>query len=312
MLKNKSVAVVVPAYNEETLISKALSGVPDFVESVYVVDDGSKDGTAAAVKSAKDGRIVLVSHERNRGVGAAIVTGYTRALDDGMDVVAVMAGDAQMDPAELEKVVSPIIEGCADYVKGNRLLTKDAIKRFPKFRFLGNALLTILTKVASGYWHVMDPQNGYTAISQKALETIDLDAVYPGYGYPNDLLVKLNVYGFRVIDVPTTPIYGQEKSGIKMPTYLVTLSLLLAHRFLWRMGQKYIIRDFHPLVLFYFFGFIFLPLGIIIGAYLAWIRFVTGGGVAETSALFSALLTISGLQLTLFAMFFDMQENARH
>ncbi|MFC2154745.1 glycosyltransferase family 2 protein [Candidatus Altiarchaeota archaeon] len=309
MLKEKTVAVVVPAYNEEALIEKTLTTIPEFVDHIYVVDDGSRDNTYEKASSVKDSRIILIRHEKNKGVGASIVSGYKKALDEGVDAVAVMAGDAQMSPEELEKVIRPIVDDEADYVKGNRLLVKDAVKKFPRFRFFGNAILTLLTKVASGYWEVMDPQNGYTAISKNALETLGLDGIYPRYGYCNDLLVRLNVFGFRVKDVSTTPIYGKEKSGIRIPTYLCTMSLLLLHRFLWRMGQKYIIRNFHPLVLFYFFGLILFPLGVLIALKLVWIRIMTGGGVAETSAVLSALLIISGLQLTLFAMFFDMQEN---
>ncbi|MFH1721936.1 MAG: glycosyltransferase family 2 protein, partial [Candidatus Altiarchaeota archaeon] len=165
MHERKKVGVVVPAYNEELLIEKTLRSIPKFVDKVFVVDDKSTDSTTEKVSQAKDPRITLIEHVKNKGVGAAIVTGYTKALEEGMDVIAVMAGDAQMDPDELERIIKPVIEARADYVKGNRLLDKDALKKFPRFRFFGNAVLTLLTKVSSGYWHVMDPQNGYTAIS---------------------------------------------------------------------------------------------------------------------------------------------------
>jgi hypothetical protein len=220
-----------------------------------------------------------------------------------------MAGDAQMDPQDLPKLLDPVVEGEVDYAKGNRLFTGKAWEIIPRTRYLGNAVLSFLTKIASGYWHVADSQSGYGAASLKVLETIDLDHIYRRYGMPNDFLVRLNVYQFRVRDVPVNPIYGiGERSGIKIHTIVFTLSFLLFKLFLWRIKEKYIIRDFHPLVLFYLLGFILTPIGVGFGLYLLIYRMMIGT-VAATSALFSAFFTISGLQSLFFAMWFDMEYN---
>jgi hypothetical protein len=242
-------------------------------------------------------------------VGGSIVTGYKWARDNETDISVVMAGDAQMDPQDLPKLLDPIVEGEADYSKGNRLFTGKAWNLIPKTRYLGNAALSLLTKIASGYWHVADSQSGYGAITLKVLKTLDLDSIYKRYGMPNDLLVRLNIYQFRVKDVPVNPIYGiGERSGIKIYKVIFTLTFLLMKLFLWRLKEKYIIRDFHPLVLFYLMGFVLTPIGIVFGCYLLIYRFFVGP-VALTSALFSAFFTISGLQSLFFAMWFDMEYN---
>jgi hypothetical protein len=220
-----------------------------------------------------------------------------------------MAGDAQMDPQDLPKLLDPVVGGEVDYSKGNRLFTGKAWRIIPKNRYLGNAILSFLTKIASGYWHVADSQCGYSAVTLEVLKTINLDSIYKRYGMPNDLLAKLNVYQFRVTDVPVNPIYGiGERSGIKIYKVIFTLSFLLLRLFLWRLKEKYIIRDFHPLVLFYLMGFVLTPIGVVFGFYLLILRFFVGP-VAATSALFAAFFTISGLQSLFFAMWFDMEYN---
>src|SRR5919201_3180222 len=182
MLEGKSVAVVVPAHDEEALVGVTIRGIPDFVDRIYVVDDASRDGTVAAARAAADGRVEVIAHERNEGVGGAIVTGYRRAVADGVDVACVMAADNQMDPGELEKIARPVARGEADYAKANRLVSGEAWRTIPRTRYLGNAVLSFLTKIASGYWHVADSQSGYTAASREILEQLDLDGIYPGYG----------------------------------------------------------------------------------------------------------------------------------
>ncbi len=314
MFEGKTVAVVVPAYNEEAQIGQVLATMPDFVDCVLVVDDASADRTAEVVGEhiAAEGdapRTVLLRHEANAGVGAAVVTGYREAIRRRIDVAAVMAGDGQMDPAELDYVVAPVARGEADYTKGNRLFYRRAWETIPRHRYLGNAFLSMLTKIASGYWHVADSQTGYTAIALAALETIDLANVYRRYGYPNDLLVRLNVYDFRVADVPIRPVYDVgEQSKMRLWKVIPTMSWLIFKRFCWRLKQKYVVHDFHPLVLFYAFGFLIFWAGMLFGLYLFGHRLVRGP-VAGTSALFSAFLILTGLQLQLFAMWFDMERN---
>ena len=194
-------------------------------------------------------------HEQNGGVGAAIVTGYQDAIAERIDVTAVMAADNQMDPDDLRTLVEPVARGEVDYAKANRLFTGQAWELIPRYRYLGNAVLSLLTKIASGYWHVADSQSGYTAISLRYLELLDLDRIYRRYGFPNDMLVHLNVWNARVRDFPSRPIYGVgERSGIRLRKVVPTISWLLVKGFFWRMRTKYVIRDFHPLVFFYMLG----------------------------------------------------------
>src|SRR5688572_5417460 len=184
MVDGKRVAVVVPAHDEEQLIETTIGGIPDFVDRILVVDDASTDGTAALVRASSDPRVELVAREENGGVGAAIVTGYRRAIAEELDVVCVMAADNQMDPADLLTLVEPVARGEVDYAKANRLVSGEAWELIPRTRYLGNAILSLLTKIASGYWHVADSQTGYTAISRELLAQLDLDRIYPGYGFP--------------------------------------------------------------------------------------------------------------------------------
>ena len=311
MYRNKTVSVIVPAYNEEKLIANVLKTIPAFVDHIVVVDDASSDRTGEIVKSKQEGdsRIAYVRHPQNTGVGGAIATGYKWARDKGIDISVVMAGDAQMDPRDLPGLLNPIADGEVDYSKGNRLFTGKAWRVIPKSRYFGNAILSFLTKIASGYWHVADSQSGYGAIALQVLKTIDLETIYKRYGMPNDLLVKLNVYHFRVRDVPINPIYGiGEKSGLKIYKVVFTLSFLLLRLFFWRLKEKYVIRDFHPLVLFYLLGFVLTPIGVAFGLYLLVFRLFVGP-VEATSALFAAFFAISGLQSLFFAMWFDMEYN---
>jgi glycosyltransferase involved in cell wall biosynthesis len=311
MYKDKTIGVVVPAHNEETQIERTLRTMPDFVDRVVVVDDCSWDATGRIVQgiAEKDPRILLIRHELNRGVGGAISTGYVWCRDNDIDVAVVMAGDGQMDPADLPVLLDPVVEDRVDYAKGNRLVTGEAWKRIPHARYLGNSALTFLTKIASGYWHVTDSQTGYTALNKRALRLLPLEDIYPRYGMPNDFLVTLNIYNMRVADIPVNPIYGiGEKSGIKCSRMVFKLSLLLLRLFCRRMVQKYIIRDFHPLIFFYTFGLLMFMPGLVFGLDLLLTR-LGGTVVAATSALAAGFLIVSGLQLLLFAMLFDMEAN---
>ena len=309
MLEGKRVAVVVPAYDEERLVVETLRGIPEFVDRVYVVDDASRDGTAAAARAVGDDRVEVIPHDRNAGVGAAIVTGYRRALEEGIDITCVMAADNQMDPVELEGLAGPVARGEVEYAKANRLVSGEAWKVIPRTRYLGNAVLSLLTKIASGYWHVADSQAGYTAISHDALRALDLDEVYPRYGFPNDMLVHLNVQNARVRDVPSRPIYDVgEQSGIKLRSVVPRISWLLFKGFWWRMGHKYVIRDFHPLVFFYAFGVLMTLAGFLLGVIEVVLR-LAGNEITTPTIVLVAVLVIAGLQMTLFAMWFDMEAN---
>jgi glycosyltransferase involved in cell wall biosynthesis len=309
MLEGKRVAVVVPAYDEQELIGATLAGIPAFVDRIYVVDDASSDATVERAQATGDPRVEVIRHDGNAGVGAAIVTGYKRALEDRADVTCVMAADNQMDPADLELLVLPVAHGEVDYAKANRLVTGEAWKLIPRTRYLGNAALSLLTKIASGYWHVADSQSGYTALALPTLAALDLDRIYRRYGFPNDMLVHLNIVNARVRDIPSRPVYGVgERSGIRYRHVVPKISWLLWKGFFWRLREKYVIRDFHPLVFFYAFGFLATLAGFVLGCVELGYR-LAGYEVSVGTVVLIALLLISGSQFTLFAMWFDMESN---
>jgi glycosyltransferase involved in cell wall biosynthesis len=313
MFEGRTVIVVVPAYDEEKLIASVVDTMPEIVDRVIVVDDASTDGTAAALEAlrARDPRLRVIRHGRNGGVGAAIVTGYKAALEESPRnaLVAVMAGDAQMDPAELPLLLAPLAAGEADYTKGNRLRTGEAWKIIPRHRYLGNAALSFATKIASGYWHVADSQSGYTGVTSEALATLQLDRLYPRYVFPNHLLVELNLYDFRVRDVPIRPVYNVgEVSGIRLPKVVPTISWLLFTCYFWRMKEKYVIRDFHPLVFFLAMGLALTVGGIALGAWILYYR-ITAGTLSPNTVIFDAFCLIMGMQMLFFAMWMDMEHN---
>ena len=228
MYGRQKIAVVIPAYNEERLIQRVLGSVPHYVDWLVLVDDGSVDQTVGLAASIQDDRLTILQHGENRGVGAAIVTGYRKALSLGSDIIVVIGGDAQMDPDEMVRLVEPIAANVADYVKGDRLGHPDVRKRMPSARFWANSVLTRATRFAVGTHQLRDSQCGYTAISAAALRVLPLDKLWPRYGYPNDLLAWLHAYDFRVIDRPVTPIYADETSHIHPLTIGPTMLYVLA------------------------------------------------------------------------------------
>lgn len=311
MYKNKSICVVVPAHNEATQIGRVIETMPEFVDRIVIIDDASKDNTGEIIKryQSDNDKIVLIKHETNQGVGGAIVSGYKWARDNDMDVTAVMAGDGQMDPADLSKIIRPIVDDTADYSKGNRLFFGDAWHMIPHYRYLGNSTLSLLTKIASGYWHIADSQSGYTAISLIALKRINLDRIYKNYGMPNDLLIKLNQYDFRVCDVHIKPVYHiGEKSGIRLRRVIPRISWLLFKGFWKRLFFKYVIKDFHPLIFFYILSFILLMASIPLTIRLLYVWGMTGD-IPDINAMALIFSLISGLQTLFFAMWFDMEYN---
>ena len=311
MYKGKSIAAVVPCYNEETQITKVITSMPDFVDYIVVVDDKSQDRTVEVVEEQqrRTKRVVLIRHEANQGVGGAIASGYKWARDNDIDVAVVMAGDGQMAPEDLPSLIEPVVLGEVDYSKGNRLFSGEAFKKIPKLRYFGNSVLSLLTKIASGYWQIADSQTGYTAINKKALKTIDWDKMYKRYGQPNDLLVKLNVNNFHVRDVDIKPVYNVgEKSGIKIRKVLFTISWLLIKLFFWRLKEKYVIRDFHPLVFFYLLAFfMFFITGVFLIRLL--VLWIMQGHIPEITLLILIFSFTMGFMSSFFAMWFDMESN---
>ncbi|MCU4753669.1 glycosyltransferase family 2 protein [Halobacteria archaeon AArc-curdl1] len=348
MYRDHSVGVVMPAYNEEGFVGDVIRNMPAYVDVMYVIDDCSTDDTWDEVQDAAredlsredilsyegeeverevlaDGgsstiltdratvheriaRVVPIQHHENLGAGGAIKTGYLAALDGGEDVIVTVDGDGQMDLSQMTNLLDPIVAGDADYAKGNRLLYKEYRQDMPTFRFMGNSILTFLTKIASGYWKTMDPQNGYTAISNYALDNVGIHGMYEYYGYCNDLLVKLNAKGMCVADVAMPAVYGDEESSIKYTAYIRKVSRMLLRNFLWRLKVKYLVLDFHPLALFYLFGAATAGLGLLGGLWSLYAKFALGDSLFVRASA-SLLLFSVGSMFVMFAMLFDMQAN---
>ncbi len=327
MYHGNYVAVVIPAYNEETFVGDVITTVPEFVDRIYPVDDCSTDETWAEIRQAAeqmntemstpenesisaipDGGhsqlVVPIQHTQNRGVGGAIKTGYQRALQDDADIIAVMNGDGQMDPEKLDRLLDPIVEGKAVYAKGNRLQSSDHWTGMSRWRLFGNFLLTQLTRIASGYWRMKDPQNGYTAISATALDELDIDSLYEQYGFLNDLLIRLNANNMRIADVEMEAIYGDESSSIRYTQFVPRLSWLLLTKFLWRLKTKH--ADGHrEAVLPYITG--------IIGGVIAVIFFLLHLVTVEAHSLATAGLAMAvSLVLLGAGMVIERRQNSVH
>jgi glycosyltransferase involved in cell wall biosynthesis len=341
MLNGKTVGVVVAAYNEEKQINRVLDTMPDFVDKIVVINDGSKDKTGEIVKKYiektksstlkyKDARlrekltptwvensnpekdkVILLTHKRNAGKGAAVATGYAWCMENEIYCTATMDGDGQMDPKELESICLPIVNEEVEYVKGNRLSHSNAYSIIPKVRFIGNSILSLLTKIASGYWGVSDTQTGYTAIKLKTLEKIRIDKLYTDYGYPNDMLVKLNMNFCTLKEVPIEPIYGiGEQSKMKIFKVMPKISFLLIKSFFRRLIVKYLYKNFHPLFILYTFGFFSIALSL--PFLIEVLNAIPRGPTLEWQffAIF-AFLSIFGVQSITFAMWMDMMDNER-
>ena len=310
MYKNHKIGVVVPAYNEEKLILETLTGMPEYVDRIFVINDGSQDRTLDVIsrRMNEDPRIQLINHEINMGLGQSLIDGYLASRESDADITAVMAGDNQMHPDDLTSLLDLIIEKGYDYVKGNRLLHRD-ISFMPRYRIIGNSILTILTKFATGYYSVMDPQCGYTAIKNSTLAKLPVEKMTRGYGYNADLLCMLNIQRFRVTDVEVRPVYRNENSYIQVWKYIPKTSWLLIRLFFRRLIKRYLIKDFHPLVLFFFFSFfntIFLVIPFTIQLFYLYFKM---GEVPKTTmsiVIFTVLLTFQSI---LFAIWMDMDYN---
>ncbi|MFH2010980.1 MAG: glycosyltransferase family 2 protein [bacterium] len=313
MYRDLCIAAVIPARNEAQLIGAVLETLPALVDRVYVIDDASTDTTAEEVlrHADTDRRVHLLRCPSRRGVGGAIARGYREALADGCDIAVVLAGDGQMDPADLETVIRPVAEGRADYVKGNRFAYPGGARRIPTVRKLGNFVLSVLTKIVTGYWHVSDSQCGYTAIHRAALSRLDLDALYPSYGYPNDLLGRLNVLEQRVAEIPVNPRYRVgERSKMRVAWVILPILWLLTRVFLRRLVQRYVVSNGHPLV--FAFGLSFLSLASMAGlsVYLL-VRYLDTGWVMKAALIAASALLILGTQLLITAFSMDQEAN-RH
>lgn len=316
MYKGLRVAVVVPARDEERHVGDVVRTVPPVVDHVVVVDDGSRDATAQTARSAagelagRPGapRVDVLTHATSRGVGGAVLTGHRHALEAGADVLVVMAGDGQMDPERLCTLVDPIADDGYGFTKANRFFAIGSFDGMPRRRVLGNVLLSFLTKAASGYWQLFDPQNGYTAVHRDALSRIPLERIRTGYEFENDLLIHLNIARVRAKDVPVPARYGDEVSGLQILRVALRLSGLLFTGFWRRIWWKYVLQSFSPVALLLFSGLGLVSFGLLVGVFVV----VNTLGPATASAgtvLMSAAPLLSGLHLLIFALMLDIQES---
>ncbi len=310
MYKEQSVAVVVPAFNEELLLPETIAGIPEYVDKIIVIDDCSSDKTYELISeiAKQDPKLIIIRHESNKGLGQSLIDGYVKSLDENIDITAVMAGDNQMHPDDLPALLDKIIDDDYDYVKGNRLLHQN-IESMPKHRFLGNSLLTILTKFATGYYFSMDPQCGYTAIKNSVLSNIPIQKMTTGYGYNADILCMLNIQRYKVADVEVRPVYDREKSKIKLWKYIPKTSWILTNLFFRRLWQRYTVLDFHPLVLFYLVSFLNTFFILIPGSIRIFYMYFSLGEFPSTTFNIVAMTFLITVQLVLFAIWMDMDYN---
>ncbi len=311
MYKDSVIHVVVPAYNEQDQIAGVLATMPALVDRVFVVDDCSTDATARVAAACGDPRVTMLRTPRNLGVGGAMVVGYREALAAGADVIVKMDGDGQMAPEGLPALLDALLDRGADYAKGNRLLQRELVHSMPAARIVGNVVMTFLTKLASGYWNVFDPQNGYTAVRASALRVLPLDRLHQGFFFENDMLVRLNIHDFRVRDVPMAPVYANEQSHLSIPAIVSTFPLLLVQRFFRRVTEKYVLRDFSPIALFLFTGLASLGFGTILGITLWLHSFWVGRPTPTGSIILVLLAVVIGFQLCLQAIVLDIQSTPR-
>ena len=311
MYKNQRIAVVVPAYNEARHVGEVLRGMPEWVDTIVAVDDCSIDDTLSAIQLCNNARVVAIQTTGNQGVGGATMTGYAKALEIGCDIVVKMDGDGQMSAAHLPLLLDAVVDQGYDYAKGNRFLAGESLAQMPRHRLIGNVVLTFVNKLASGYWHVFDPQNGYTAIKADALRHLDLKSIHKRYFFENDMLIALNFHNFRVRDVAIPAHYGEEESDLSPFKTGITFPLLFIPRFWRRIYQKYVLRDFSPIALFLIMGLLLLTWGVFFGVY-HWIKSVLTGHPATTgTVMFAVLPLILGFQLVLEAIVLDIRETPK-
>lgn len=306
MFNGAVVTAVVPAYREERMIARVIETMPEFVDHIVIVDDCSPDDTSGAALAVGDPRVDLVRHEVNQGVGGAIITGHRRAMALGSDVNVVMAGDAQMDPAYLPALLEQVTDGGFGFAKANRFFAPESFSGMPRHRIFGNIVLSFLTKLASGYWHLFDPQNGYTAVRTSVLERIPLDNVARRYSFENDLLIHLNILQVPAVDVPIPAVYGEEVSSIRLSKVVPELVALLGRGFWRRVWYRYVLWSFSPIALLLFLGMIVFGFGVGVSI---WISFLAFSSVIATAGtvMLAALPLMIGTQMLISALQLDIQ-----
>jgi glycosyltransferase involved in cell wall biosynthesis len=311
MYKNNLIAVVLPAHNEARHIGQTINDVPEFVDNVIVVDDCSSDDTLKVASACGDSRVICLQTPENQGVGGAMTLGYRRGIELNVDIIVKMDGDGQMPPEHLPLLLDAITDQSFDYAKGNRFLVSKSLGAMPKHRLFGSIVLTFMNKLASGYWQVFDPQNGYTAVRTSALKMLDLESIHKRYFFENDMLCQLNYHAFRVKDVGIPARYGEEESGLNPFKISLTFPFLLLRRFLRRIYHRYILIDFSPIALFLLAGSILFLWGMLFGIYVWSHSFFTGRPALTGTIMLALVPLILGFQLLLQAIVLDIHETPR-
>ncbi len=306
MYREHSVAAVVPAHNEEAHIEEVIDTMPAFVDFIVIVDDASSDRTAEVAEASGDARVVVIRHEQNQGVGGAIIAAHTKAMELGADLDVVMAGDGQMDPKYLPSLLDPLIDDNYGFTKANRFFSIKSFEGMPRHRVWGSVALSFLTKLASGYWNLFDPQNGYTAIRRDVLERLPLERIARGYEFENDLLINLNILRVRALDVPIPARYGTEVSGMKLRSVAVSITNLLLRGFWRRVFWKYVLWSFSPIALFLFSGIALTAWGMVFGVWVVYEALQSTPSAG--TVIVSVVPFMIGIQLLIYSLVLDIQE----
>lgn len=306
MFNGARVAAVVPAYNEAKMISAVIDTMPDYVDHIVIVDDCSPDDTSKVVARSSDPRVTLIRHEVNKGVGGSIVTGHRKAIELGAEVDVIMAGDAQMDPEYLPSLLEKVTNEGYGFAKANRFFAPESFSGMPRHRIFGNIVLSFMTKLTSGYWHLFDPQNGYTAIRTEVLRRLPLGNISERYSFENDLLIHLNILQVPAVDVPVPAMYGEETSTMRLSRVVPELLQLLTRGFWRRIWYRYVLWSFSPIALLLIGGLMFFAFGLAVGI---WVCFQIIGSVVATAAtvMLAALPLMIGTQMLISALQLDIQ-----
>ena len=271
MYSGWKVSAVIPCYKVERHIRNVIASMPEYVDQIIAVNDGSPDSTEEILKSISDPRLVVISHKKNQGLGAAMLSGFKEALRQGADVVVKVDGDGQMDPTQIIALIHPIVLGKCDYSKGNRLSSGKNMKGMPNLRLFGNLVLSFLTKAATGYWKMMDPQNGFIAISGKLLAKIELNKIARNFFFENSMLIEISLQNTKVADVVMSSRYGEEISTLSIKKVILQFPWQLAKGFLRRIFVRNLLLDLSPFVIFLFLGLLLIIPGGFLGLWL-WIK----------------------------------------
>lgn len=302
------IAVIIPCYNVDEHIINLLNIIPKNIYRIYCIDDCCPNSSGKLIKKKiKDKRVTVLFHKSNEGVGKAVKTGYLAAYKDGCEIAVKIDGDGQMDPSLIPLFTNPILEGRSDYTKGNRFFSLDTLSDMPKYRLFGNAILSFITKLSSGYWNIFDPTNGYTAIHLSLIDVIDIEKVSNRFFFESDLLFRLNINRCVVCDIPMKAIYNNEKSNMKILRIIFPFLYGNIKNFFKRIFYNYYLRDFHFASIEFFLGPILFLVGVLMTIYFWYLSYETGNNSSAGLVMICALPIIIGVQLSLSALSFDIQ-----